>query len=31
LKIKGISGQETIDYRDFSIIGKNWMKQLLWP
>lgn len=31
LKVKGVAGQEIIDYRDFSVLSKIWMQEILWP
>ena len=31
LKAKGVAGEETIDYRDFSVIADDWLNIHLWP
>jgi hypothetical protein len=31
LSVKGVPGQEIINYKDFSVLAKNWLNVVLWP
>ena len=31
LVVKGVAGQEIINYKDFNVIAGNWLKEILWP